>query len=159
MIRKLSIFGLVICIAALAAAYYLEYEYMLAVCPLCVLQRIVFYALAFVFLLGVLAKINKYWRYPYALLIMLFSSLGLLFAGRQLWLQYFAPPQEISCSASLQRLIQVHPILDALKIAIVGSGECAEIDFTILGLSLAGWSLLLFAVLFVSGIVVLRKGR
>lgn len=147
MIRKLSLFGLIMCIAAVGGALFLEHQYMLAVCPLCILQRIIFYALIPIFILGAVVQPRRLLGKVYSGITFLLALAGTLLASRQVWLQYFAPPQKITCSASLERLLKVHPFLDAMKLAVLGSGECAEIDFTIMGLSLAVWSLLLFLTL------------
>jgi disulfide bond formation protein DsbB len=39
----------------------------------------------------------------------------------------------------------------------VGSGECAEVSWRLMGLSIAGWSLIWFALLLVFGIFALRQ--
>jgi disulfide bond formation protein DsbB len=144
-LQKISIIGFLICAAVLCAAYYLEYQYMLAACPLCILQRIVFMALGLVFLIGIIIKFKDFMVYLYGGSIILLSLCGAALAGRQIWLQYFAPPQKISCSASLSHLLEIYPFLSALKIALAGSGECAIIDFKIFGLSIAAWSLVIFS--------------
>jgi len=144
-ITKISAVGLVACLAVLATAYYLEQQYMLASCPLCILQRVIFMAMAAVY--GCAGKLTGILRYIYSSSLIILSVLGMAIAGRQLWLQYFAPPQKLSCSASIQRLMELYPILDVLKIILTGSGECAAIDFTILGLSIAAWSFGLFSVI------------
>jgi len=146
-IQKISALGLLTCLLVLGAAYYLEQQYMLAACPLCVLQRVIFMAMACVFLCGALIKIKGRVVYFYSGILIFLSALGIGIAGRQLWLQYFAPPQKMSCAASVERLIELYPLLDALKLILKGSAECATVDFTILGLSIAAWSFGLFALI------------
>lgn len=159
MLRSLAFVGLCICLAAIGGAKYIEYQYMLGGCPLCILQRIMFYALGCLFLVGVIFKFKRgtFVTYVYGTSISLIALIGAMLAERQLWLQYFAPPQAVSCSASLERLLAIHPWFDALRIAIAGSSECATIDFTILGLSLAGWAFGLFLLLLGFGLSSLRK--
>jgi disulfide bond formation protein DsbB len=118
---------------------------MLAACPLCMLQRYMYAALALVFLGGSIFALPRAISFIYSSLILLFSITGASLAVRQVWLQYFAPPQKISCAASLERLIDMYPFLDALKMALNGSAECALIDFKIIGLSIAVWSLVMFS--------------
>lgn len=153
--RITALFGLVACICVLSTAYYLEQQYMLASCPLCILQRVIFMAMAVVFAYGCIGKLAGGMRYVYSSSLIIFSTLGMAIAGRQLWLQYFAPPQKLSCSASIQRLMELYPIFDVLKIILTGSGECAAIDFTILGLSIAAWSFGLFTLISAAMIYVL----
>lgn len=160
-LRNFSTLGLLICISAIAGAHYLEYEYMLAPCPMCMLQRCIFWMLGGVFLIGVVFKLKGKIGYLYSGIVILLSSAGLAIAMRQVWLQYFAPPQQSSCSASLERLIELYPILHALKLALSGSSECANIDFTFLNISVAGWSMILFASFIIVGlyIIFLQKKR
>jgi len=160
-LRKISVVGFLICASAIIGAHYLEYQYMLSPCPMCMLQRCVFWVLGITFLFGAIFKLKSFLRYIYSISIILFSSLGFAIAARQVWLQYYAPPQQMSCSASLQRLIDLYPVLDALKMALSGSAECAAIDFSFLGISIAGWSLILFGSFITVGlyIVYLQKQR
>lgn len=143
-LRTLCILGFLFCSLALLSAIYLENHYTLSPCPMCMLQRMVFAAMGIVFLLGAIVNFQSILRFLTPILILLLSSLGFLIAARQFWLQYFAPPQMTSCAASLQRLIQAYPFLDALKIALNGSPECQKIDFTIFTISIAGWSVFIF---------------
>lgn len=160
-LRNISIIGFSICALVLCTAYYLEYQYMLATCQLCVLQRIVFMALGVTFLFGIFIKFSGLMRYVYSSILFVFAMFGALIAGRQLWLQYFAPPTQVSCQASIERLFDLYPILEAFKIILKGSGECASIDFTILGLSIAAWSFLLFGLFAIGSVYLmwLQKNR
>jgi disulfide bond formation protein DsbB len=157
MLRTLSLFGLIICAVVLISAIYLEYAYMLASCPLCILQRMVYVAIGAVFLIGTIFRISGIAGYFYIGLNILLASIGTAIATRQFWLQYFAPPQKVSCAADLQHLMSMYPILEALKIALQGSGECAKVDFTILTISFAGWSLFLFGTLVILWFYMLYK--
>ncbi len=143
-LRQISLFGILVCVAALFGAVLMDHMYLLSPCPLCMLQRIVFVGLAILFFAGVIFNFQSALRYVYAVLIFFMSALGFAIASWQFWLQYFAPPQHTSCSASLQRLIELYPVFDALKMIFAGSPECAKVDFTIFYISLAGWSVFIF---------------
>jgi len=161
-LRNISIVGFLICALSLGTAHFLEYEYMVSPCPMCMLQRIVFWVLGGVFLLGAIFNFKSLLRYLYSIAIIILSGIGFAIAARQFWLQYFAPPQTVSCSASLERLIDLYPFLDALKMALSGSPECATIDFTIFTISVAGWSVVLFGSLTIVSCYILylqKKGR
>lgn len=160
-LRKLSFVGFFVCSAALIGAVILEQQYMISPCPMCMLQRIVFACLGFTFLVGTVIHFQSILRYVYSIVILLFSSIGFAIAAKQFWLQYFAPPQRISCSAGLERLIETYPILDALKIALTGSAECSIIDFTIFTISIAGWSVIIFGTFIVltTYVLYLQKKR
>ncbi|MDR2216246.1 MAG: disulfide bond formation protein B, partial [Nevskiaceae bacterium] len=46
------------------------------------------------------------------------------------------------------------PLTDVLKKVLTGSGECAKVDWTFLGLSMPGWVLICAVGLGVAGIVI-----
>lgn len=154
-LRKISILGFLICAASLISALLIEDQYLVSPCPLCMLQRLVYACLGIILLFGSIFNFKSLFRYIYTTSVILIASLGFGIAYYQFWLQYYAPPQQISCSASLQRLIELHPILDALKIAFTGSPECATVDFTILTISIAGWSVILFGMFIIISVYLL----
>jgi disulfide bond formation protein DsbB len=102
-----------------------------------------------VFLIGVIFKLSGIFGYIYLFLVNLITLAGSGVAARQFWLQYIAPPQKITCAASLEHLMEIYPFFDALKIVLIGSGDCSVIDFRILGMSIAAWSLLAFGTMFI----------
>ncbi|MGQ0656851.1 MAG: disulfide bond formation protein B, partial [Chromatiales bacterium] len=52
------------------------------------------------------------------------------------------------------------PVTETLRKVFRGSGECAEVDWTFFGLSIAEWSLLWFALfLLISFTLLLRRQR
>ena len=44
-------------------------------------------------------------------------------------------------------MIDAFPLADILKAMTMGTGNCAEVTWTLLGISIAGWALLGFVVL------------
>ncbi len=160
-LRKLSILGFLICLSALAGAIFLEEQYLASPCPLCMLQRMVYVLLGITFVFGIIFRLQSILKYFYTGIIFLISLLGFSIAAYQFWLQYFAPPQRISCTASLQRLIETYPFLDALKMAFTNSPECARVDFTIFTISIAGWSVIFFGLFIIvtSYVIYMQKKR
>ncbi len=148
-LRKISIVGFLICAFALVGAVYIEHNYLISPCPLCMLQRYAYGLLAFIFLLGSILNLKAIFRYIYYFFVLCAAGIGCALAAYQFRLQYFAAPQKVSCSASLERLIELHPFLDALKIALQGSPECSKVDMAILGISLAGWSTIMFGLVII----------
>lgn len=159
--RLLFISGFSLCVLLLASAYFMEYVLGLEPCPLCIFQRFAFYGMGFFFLLGAIHNCQSFGRYIYAFHTSLFSLIGIGLASRQVWLQHLPPEALPSCTASLDRLMTLYPILDVLKIVLEGSPECTENDFTILYLTLPEWTLLTFIALLIYsiGIMVGQKKR
>jgi protein dithiol:quinone oxidoreductase len=49
-------------------------------------------------------------------------------------------------------MLEMYPIADVVRKALRGTGECATVDWTFLGRSIAEWSLLCFMLLCVAHI-------
>jgi disulfide bond formation protein DsbB len=54
--------------------------------------------------------------------------------------------------------MDVFPLDEALGMIFTGSGECAEVDWTFLGLSIAEWSLAMFVIILVAALWILLTG-
>jgi protein dithiol:quinone oxidoreductase len=135
---------LAICALLLGYGYYLQHAQGLEPCPLCLVQRGFFYAVLIVF--GVAALHGKM-RWLYASLVMLFAAGGITAAGRQLWLQSLPPDKVPQCGPDLYFMLQNFPLSRTIEKLIAGTGECAVVDWSFLGLSIAGWSLVWFVIL------------
>ena len=147
--KKLSTragFGLAtaVCAGLLAFAYYLQYIQHLEPCPLCYVQRWFFYAMLAVFLV---AAIHGRGALVYGGLATLFAAGGLAAASRQVWLQHLPADKVPQCGPDLIFMLKNFPLGETLGNLIQGSGECAKVDWTFLGLSIAEWSLAWFVVL------------
>ena len=46
-----------------------------------------------------------------------------------------------SCGATLDYMLDVFPLLTVVRKVLTGGGECAKIDWSLLGLSMPGWVL------------------
>ena len=130
------------CALLLGFGYYLQYVEGLDPCPLCLVQRLFFYAVLALF---VVAAIHPH--RVYAGLAALFALGGAGAAARQVWLQHLPPDKVPQCGPDLYFMLENFPLSRTLQTLIAGTGECAVVDWTFLGLSIAGWSLAWFAVL------------
>lgn len=145
--RSRSMFLLAFCASVLimGAALYLEYEVGLQPCSLCIVQR---FFLA-VFGISCLAAAVHFPRGSglriYAGMGLVSALLGGLAATRQLWLQDNADPAAVTCHPGLWHLLQHAPLLQTLKVLVLGTPDCGSINWTLLSLSLPEWSLLGFA--------------
>ncbi|MEZ5523507.1 MAG: disulfide bond formation protein B [Pseudomonadales bacterium] len=142
--RSLNFIGLACCIGLIATALYMQYVQGLEPCPLCMMQRLVIYALGALFLIGALHKPQLIGQRIYATLITLVSLSGVGFASRQLWLQSLPPEEVPACGPSLEYMIDVLPWTEVLSVMMRGTGDCAEVQWTFLSLSIPGWTLIAF---------------
>lgn len=146
--RAQFLLGFAICAGLLAYALYLEHFQGLVPCPLCTFQRGAFVLLAAVFLLGALhAPRGKGGRAVYGLLSLSAAGLGIAIAGRHVWLQGLPPDQVPACGPDLSYMMEAFPLGDVLRKVFTGSGECAKVDWSFLGLAMPAWSLVWFALL------------
>lgn len=129
----------------LGAAFYLEYVMGLEPCPLCITQRIMLLGVGLVSLIAFLHNPATIGRRIYGLLVSLWAMGGLYFAGRQLWLQSLPEDQVPACGPGITYMIDAFPLADVIKTLLTGDGNCAEVQWTWLGLTIPGWSAVGFA--------------
>jgi len=135
----------------LGAAFYLEFARGLEPCPLCISQRLMLLAVGLVSLVAFLHNPATIGRRIYGLLVSLSAMGGLYFAGRQLWLQSLPADEVPACGPGITYMIDSFPMADVLKTLLTGDGNCAEIKWTWLGLTIPGWSAVGFAGLIAFG--------
>ena len=128
-------------------------------CTLCITQQF-FYCLigisSFVsFLQNPGVKISR----VYSFFISLFAIAGIWISGRQIWLQGLPEDEVPLCGPPLEYIIDVFPFADVLNALFMGDGNCAEIPWQFLGLSMAGWSFIWFLVIFFLSVISLIKSR
>lgn len=141
--------GVVLCASLLGYALFVQYGLFLDPCPLCILQRVAFFALGVIFLVGALHSPGALGRKVYGVLASLAAAAGIGIAGRHVWLQSLPPDQVPDCGPGLNYMLETMPFASALNKVLQGSGECAAVDWTFLGFSMPFWSLVWFVGFFV----------
>ena len=150
--RYLNILGFVLCAAMMAYALYAEHVLFLMPCPLCVFQRMAVIALGVVFLLAAIQNANGIGKKIYAALVAVSASAGIVVAGRHVWLQNMPEDQVPACGPGFGYIFESFPFGEALSLIFAGSGECADIDWIFLGLTMPTWVLISFVVLGTAGV-------
>ncbi len=150
-----------VCFAAIAyAVVWLQLVRGLAPCPLCVVDRAAFAVAGVIFLIAALHDPDRTGRRLYALVSLLALALGLVSAGRHVWLQHLPAEQVPACGPSLGYLVSNFPMSEAVALVLRGSGSCAELQWQFLGLSIPEWTLGLFLVLAVFAVATaIHPGR
>jgi disulfide bond formation protein DsbB len=136
--------GFLACAGLLAFSLYLQYSEYQDPCPLCILQRVAFIALMLVFLAGALHGPQRTGARVYSTLLFTISIIGAGIATRHVWLQHLPKDKVPECGPGLEYMLKKFPLSDALEKVFRGSGECAEVGWTLLKLSIAEWSLAWF---------------
>ena len=152
--RPLHLPALGVCLAALGFGYlYLERALGLEPCPLCVLDRIVLWTLAAVFALAHFQRPDRRERIGYDVGALLIAAVGLGVAGRHVYLQTLPPGSLSECGAGFWHLADSVGMEAAVAAALRGTGDCGEVQWTFLGLSIPALTLGVFMVLFALALV------
>lgn len=145
--RALNLAGFLVCAALLAYAYFTQFYLGLEPCPLCIFQRVGMIAVGVVFLLAAIHGPRQMGRRIYGALIVLASLAGAAVSARHVWLQNLPPDQVPACGPGLGYMLDVFSFSETLQMVFTGSGECADVDWSFLGLSMPAWVLICFVVL------------
>jgi disulfide bond formation protein DsbB len=144
-------FGLV------ALALWIQTRYQLNPCPLCISQRMVFMALGLLFLITAFVKANTLLSKIFTLLLVLTALGGAGVAIRHWWLQAHRDSMIADCGVGFDYMFENFPLQKALTLVFRGTGDCAAIDWTFLGLSLPQMSLLAYLGLAVYAVYLTKK--
>ncbi|MBN45611.1 MULTISPECIES: disulfide bond formation protein B [unclassified Methylophaga] len=142
--RKLLFGGFLFCLSLLLASVYMQHVLELEPCPLCILQRVMVLITGIFFLVAAIHNPAKTGIKVYAGLISFSAILGAAISARHVWLQNLPADQVPSCGPGMGFIMENFPLSDALSLVLRGSGECAEVSWTFLNLSIPAWTLLAF---------------
>ena len=149
--RRVNLLGFLACAAALAFAMYAQYGMGLTPCHLCIFQRVEVAALGVVFLLAALHNPGDAGARFYAVLILLAAAVTAVTAGRHVWIQLQPPGSVPGCGADLDFMLEVLPLMQVIIKVFQAGGECAKVDFSVLGISMPGWVLVFVVVVGAAG--------
>ena len=133
--------GLLVCICLIAYALYSQYVLGFEPCPLCIFQRVAVMVIGVIFLIAAIHHPRIKWARLYGLLGLIAALCGMGIAARHIWIQAQPPGTVAACGATLDYMLDVLPVTDVITKVLTGSGECAEINWTLLGLSMPWWVL------------------
>jgi disulfide bond formation protein DsbB len=95
----------------------------------------------------------------YAFGIALFALAGAGMAGRHIWLEHLPKDQVPSCGPGLDFILDSFPLSKALPMIFKGSGECAEVHWRFIGLSIAEWAFIWFVIFLLTGLLLLLRRK
>ena len=150
--RLLNLAGFLTCAGMMGFALYAQYGLMLEPCPLCVFQRIATISLGLVFLVAALHNPGMLGSRVYAALIVLTAGFGVSVASWQVYLQNLPADKVPSCGPGFEYIMENFAIFEALDLIFKGSGECAEVLWRLLGLSMPTWVIIGLGGLGIAGI-------
>ena len=157
--RNLQVFLVIMAVIGMSFALFFLQRYMgFSPCPLCIFQRIG------LMIMGGFALIAAIFD-PKSKIVRLLLWLGCLagigwaavVASRHVWLQHLPADQVPSCGPGLDYWLDTLPMQQVLKEVFAGSGECASIEWTFMGLSIPEQSLILFSILILVHVLILWR--
>lgn len=138
--RGLDLLAAVCCFGLFGYALYSQQYLGLTPCPLCIFQRVAVLGLGACFLLAAIpSDAQLLLRRAGAVLLAVVALVTASIAARHYYIQHLPPGRVPVCGATLDYLLDVFPLTEVLRKVLTGSGECAKVDWTFLGLSMPGW--------------------
>ena len=150
--RILNALGFAACAGMMGFALYAEHVLFLDPCPLCVFQRLAVIALGIVFLAAAIHNPRAAGRTAYGALIGLAALAGVGVAGWHVRAQNLPPSEVPACGPGLDYMLDTLPLTEVLSKVFTGSGECADVVWQFLGLSMPAWVLICVALLGGAGV-------
>ncbi len=136
--------GFVSCISMLGIGAYLQFVEHLEPCPLCISQRIGLLAVGVLMLIAALHNPGIAGIKIYAIAGAILASIGGSISIRHIWIQHLPPDQVPECGPGLDYVFENFPLAETIKLMLSGTGDCAIVDWTLLGFSIPELTLLAF---------------
>jgi len=141
-----------VCTGLIGFALYLQHSLGLEPCPMCILQRYAFIAVGVIALAAAIQNPALLGRRIYSALLCVMGATGGGVAIRHVYLEHY-PPKIFDCGADVGFMLESFPLTQVLPMIFRGTGDCTKVPWRFLGLSIAEWSLICFALLIVAAIV------
>ena len=151
-IKKFYIAILMISLISLLIALYIEFFLGYRPCKLCIYQRIPYLVAIFLAFLGINYPKNLIWLY--SLLLIFFSSF--LLSGYHLGIEQGIFKEFSGCTGNSLDIIDKNELLKLLNSQL---NSCKNVDFRILGLSLAAINFLLSSVILILILKVIKNEK
>lgn len=139
--------GFFACVFLLAMGAYFQFVDGLEPCPLCISQRIAILLTGIVFLIAAIHNPLQSGVRVYAILGAVTALFGGAISTRHVWLQHLPKDQVPECGPGLEYMFQNFPLSATLKLMLSGTGDCAEVTWSFLSLSMPAWTLVAFLML------------
>ena len=147
-----------ITVLTIVVALYMEHVMLLSPCGLCITQRVFFILCGFVCLVSALHDPETSTQRLYSLIAASMCVLGSYFSIRQIWLQNLTEEEVPACGPGLTYIMDNFPFIEMLNFLLKGDGNCAEVMWSLLGISIPGWVLICCAGIFLLSLRQLNLG-
>ena len=153
--RTVYIINFSICLLLIGVAFFFNHALQVNPCPLCSLQLSCYYVICIISLTGFFHDPERMGRYAYAILLLVMTILGIIFALRQVWLQHLPMAHLRVCEPHLSSLISQLGFYDLVRELFYYGDECTPVQWKFLSVTMAGWSVFFFALLIINSLVLL----
>tara|TARA_B110000879_G_scaffold164138_1_gene212003 strand:- start:5024 stop:5479 length:456 start_codon:yes stop_codon:yes gene_type:complete len=126
------------------AIFYFQNHLGLEPCYLCITQRVFVIAIGVIFLVAGLHNPLAKGQKIYSSLVAATAAVGGYFSIKQLWLQSLPEDKVPACGPPADYLFDAFSVSEAISMLLRGDGNCAEVQWQLLGLSMPGWVLVAF---------------
>ena len=158
-LRPLMFLGFIITAAMFGTAMYMQHVMYLDPCPLCIVTRVIVLILALLFLTSLIINPKAWGRRIMGMLFTLATLSGVIVSSRHSWLQHFPPESEGACGPGLNYWMDNLPASEVIQNVFKGTAECSAVSWTMFGLSIPEWSLIIFIGFLFFSLRLLFKGR
>lgn len=156
--RRIYLAIFLACAGLIGFGLFLQHGQGLQPCPMCILQRFAFIGTGVVALAAALQNPRGIGRRIYSALIVIFAGSGGGVAIRHVYLEH-NPPRVFDCGADFGYMLDSFPLAESLPMIFRGTGDCTKVLWRFLGLSIAEWALIWFAIFIVAAIVAAAMKR
>ena len=136
--------GFAACFGIVILALVIQTIYKLEPCPLCITQRMFFMGLGVLFLIGAFIKPASRLQKIFTGLQVLAALGGAGWAMRHWYLQANKESMIADCGVGFDYMFENFPLKKMFTLIFRGTGDCATIDWTFLGLTLPQLGLMSF---------------
>jgi len=136
--------GFISCFLMLSVGAYFQFVEEMEPCPLCISQRIAILITGIVFLIAAIHNPKANGIKVYSIIGTITALCGGAISIRHVWIQNLPTDEVPECGPGLAYVFENFPLTDTIKLMFNGSGECADVLWTFLGISIPGWTLVAF---------------
>ena len=142
--KKANIFGAIIAFLMIISALTIQLYFDLEPCPLCITQRIIFIAIGVLFIIFSLLPFNQIIKLSHLISIVSAGLVGVIFSIRHILIQAKIIEIPAECGIDLDYMFENFPISEAFSLLFKGTGDCSDIDWLFMGLSLPQLALIAY---------------
>ena len=138
--------------ALIGVALFMQYAMGLEPCYLCIVQRGFIIFTGLIALVALVHRPGLWGHRIYGACTMLSALAGGGFSMRQLWLQSLPEHLVPACGPPASYLFDTFPLMEVIPLLLRGDGNCAEVQWSLFGISIPGYTLIAFFGLALAGL-------